>query len=421
VGRRLRALLLLLVLAPALLPAPARAQQIGPAIVDVTLPTTIPVGGTGATFTATYRGGPGDRALDAVAIHLARAVSEAGCTIHYVATTNRLSITGANGADTPAGSPGTGALVEGRGCALDPAQTLVRASGDTLTVTYRIVFRAELEQTLRVFLEASDRSGLSTFREDHGEVAVGRGAQPPLLGAVGVNQPDVRQGERAVFTAVYRDPNGWSDLAFVYLHIADTTGRSGCMVRYDPVARQLGVRLESEHWVNLGAPGQGRSEQGYRCTLDAGPSSATTEGDTLTVRFAVRFHGDVLGARHVYTAAVDRGAKSAEWVRGAEVNVRTPGTLLNRATDPRAIAGMVALAALGALLLNQRPRTGWGLLAGAALASVAVPTPAVVTTVVAVLLVIAAAVLVAWRVGALDRWVGPPAASAADEEATATE
>jgi len=111
--------------------------------------------------------------------------------------------------------------------------------------------------------------------------------------------PDHGDGVEQVFTADYSLGNNGVGIAQARLHFQERAGSrtDRCVVRYDPSSKGLFLLSDAGRYLGPIAPGSNASLWNSRCLL-AGCSTAEVSGDTLKVRFAIRFNPDQFAGPH---------------------------------------------------------------------------------------------------------------------------
>lgn len=127
--------------------------------------------------------------------------------------------------------------------------------------------------------------------------------------------PDSGEGIRQSFTARVSDPNGASDLAAAHLLLhTGPGGAGGCHVRYIRQTNSLVLRDDSDTaWLGPIPVGVAGTLNNSQCLVDAGASSASASGETLTLTVALNFSPSFYGTKFVYLLAEDQGQLSTGW------------------------------------------------------------------------------------------------------------
>lgn len=127
--------------------------------------------------------------------------------------------------------------------------------------------------------------------------------------------PASGEGIQQSFTALFSDPNGASDLAAVYLAVhTGPAGAGGCQVRYLRQGGSLALRDDYDTaWLGPIPVGVAGTLNNSQCLVDAGASSVSASGETLTLTVALRFNPSFYGTKFVYLLAEDQGQLATGW------------------------------------------------------------------------------------------------------------
>ena len=122
--------------------------------------------------------------------------------------------------------------------------------------------------------------------------------------------PNSGTGNRAVFQAVFSDPNGTTRITadIMINHVVGWAG--ACGVRYDRATNGLFLINDAGNgWLGPITPGAAATLQNIRCVLNGATSSAVGSGDgtvvqfLLTVNFDVTFLPGFVGEKNIYLYA----------------------------------------------------------------------------------------------------------------------
>jgi hypothetical protein len=122
--------------------------------------------------------------------------------------------------------------------------------------------------------------------------------------------PNSGTGNRAVFQAVFSDPNGTNRITadIMINHVAGWAG--ACGVRYDRATNGLFLINDAGNgWLGPITPGAAATLQNVRCILNGATSSAVGSGDGMVVQFLLSVNFDVtflpgfVGEKNIYLYA----------------------------------------------------------------------------------------------------------------------
>jgi hypothetical protein len=281
-----------------------------------------PASGTGgaATFSFAYGDPNGTSDLSWVKVLINSAlVGASSCDLHYdVATRNLTLLTDTTGVWLGPVVVGTAGTVQNSQCSVDAGASSVTRSATTLTLSLAITFKTAFAGAKNVYMFAQDKAGVGTGWQTMGAWTVLAAAQAPPV-AVSVT-PSSGTGSAGTFTFVYSDLNGASDLVWAKVLINSVlAGLNSCDLHYDAASHTLTMLNDSTSaWlgpVTIGSPG---TLQNSQCAINAGASSVTGSGTTLTLSLAITFGSGFRGSKNVYMFAQDQAAQGTGWqLRGA--------------------------------------------------------------------------------------------------------
>jgi PKD domain len=141
--------------------------------------------------------------------------------------------------------------------------------------------------------------------------------------------PSSGSGSSQMFSFVFSDPNGFTDLSTTYMGLnATLTWPGGCYTYYDRNANALWLLNDPANlWLGPVTPGAATSLQNSQCTLSAGGSSASGSGNNLTVNVALSFNSAFGGAKNIYMCALDNSGASSNWQQRGAWTVPNPNNL----------------------------------------------------------------------------------------------
>jgi len=230
------------------------------------------------------------------------------------------SISPTSQAFTAAAGSGSVAVTAGAGCSWTAASnagwititTGASGSGNG-TVTYSVAANG-----------GAARTGTMTIAGQTFTVTQnGTGGTPPSPVSV---TPAYGEYSDAVFSFVYSDPIGPSNINFVMMEFRGEVGAPTCSLRYYPASNSLQLLLDSSVWsgfVNLGVTGRLENNQ---CYVDSGCSpvgcsSATSSGQNLTVNLALTFKPAFAGPKTTWMQAQNNAAANSGWQQKGTLQV----------------------------------------------------------------------------------------------------
>jgi hypothetical protein len=186
-------------------------------------------------------------------------------------------------------------------------------SGNTLTLTLNISFKAGFTGNKIVYLAARD-----TGSGNSGWQGLGVWGVPGLntFPSVGGVAPTHGNGTSQTFIFNFVDTKGYQDLGVVNVLINNALdGRQSCYLAYSRpagvlfVVNDAGTGLSAP--LTLGASGSAGNSQ---CAVNAAGSSVSSSGTTLTLTLNMSFSSTYGGNRVIYAAARDStDANNSGW------------------------------------------------------------------------------------------------------------
>jgi hypothetical protein len=175
-------------------------------------------------------------------------------------------------------------------------------NGNNLTLNVAISFQAASAGTKNIYMDAYDGT-------DSGWQQKGSWTVPGTLGLSGPVSFTTGSGSggNQTFSFVYSSSKGYKALSTVLTIINNAlASASGCYFLYYPGSRLLYLANDaSTGWAGSAVIGQGGTLQNSQCILNAGASSVSGSGSTLTLNVALSFHASFSGTKNIYMDAYD--------------------------------------------------------------------------------------------------------------------
>jgi hypothetical protein len=136
-------------------------------------------------------------------------------------------------------------------------------------------------------------------------------AVPPTNVSV---SPASGSGTAQIFTAIYDDADGATDIASSRLLIGGTlSGANSCLIEFNRAANTLRLMNDAGNtWLGPIIAGSG-SLSNRQCSLAGAGSGGSMSFNTLTVKYAIAFKPAFSGAYKVNVLAIDIGGRSSPW------------------------------------------------------------------------------------------------------------
>ncbi len=279
--------------------------------------------GSSQTFRFSFRDGDGYTQLQWGYALFNTSISAAGaCYLRYTRSDNTLWLRNDAGtAWTGPITPGGAATLENSQCKLVAASSAASGSGITLNVDVTIQFKAAFAGAKNVYLYAIDATSQISDWQQRGTWLVS--GFPPE--AVSVT-PSSGSGNSQTFRFLFQDPDGFSDLQWVYaLFHTSISGAGACYLRYTRADNTLWLRNDAGNaWLGPVTLGTSGTVENSQCALAAASSAASGAGTTLTLDSAVSFKGAFAGTKNVYLYAIDTLNLVSNWQQRGTWTI--PGT-----------------------------------------------------------------------------------------------
>ena len=273
-----------------------------------------PSSGSGAaqTFSFVYTDPGGASKIVFTQIDIsATLVVGAACYIDYSPSANEVFLQ--NDAGTSWGSPltlGVAGTLQNSQCSINAGASSFSINGNNLTLNLAVSFTAAYAGAKNTYMEVYD--GVDSGWVQEGTWTVPTGSGPPSPVSV---TPSSGSGAAQTFSFVYTDPGGASKIVFTQIDISATLVVGGaCYIDYSPSANE--VFLQNDAGTSWGSPqtvGVAGTLQNSQCSINAGSSSFSINGNNLTLNLAVSFTTAYAGAKNTYMEVYD-GVDSG-WVQ----------------------------------------------------------------------------------------------------------
>jgi hypothetical protein len=132
--------------------------------------------------------------------------------------------------------------------------------------------------------------------------------------------PASGSGASQTFAFTFSDPVGWQNLAVAEVLINNVpNGQNACLVTFVPSGASSGsISLANDAGATGGPdtaialPGSGNLSNS-QCSVSAAGSSASWDGDALTLKLAIAFNASFLGNKVLFLAAQDETSSNSGW------------------------------------------------------------------------------------------------------------
>jgi hypothetical protein len=296
-------------------------QQLGtwtvPGGITVTANSVTPSSGSVAsqTFALQYSDTAGAVSLQTVyAFFNATLASSASnsCFLYYNVAANQINLLNDAGAAWITATPGAAATLQNSQCSLNVATTSVALNGNTLTLNLAMTFKPAYAGAKNAYLYAADISGPNSGWQQLGTWTVPGGI------TITANSVLPNSGSLAnqTFALQYSDTSGAANLQVAYVYFNSTLASSAsnsCFVYYNIAANQSNLLNDAGAAWMTATPGAATTLQNSQCSLNVAATSASMNGNTLTLNLAMTFKPAFAGAKNIYMYGADVSGPNSGW------------------------------------------------------------------------------------------------------------
>jgi hypothetical protein len=296
-------------------------QELGtwtvPGGITVTANSVTPSSGSVAsqTFALQYSDTAGAVSLQTVyAFFNATLASSASnsCFLYYNVAANQINLLNDAGAAWITATPGAAATLQNSQCSLNVATTSVALNGNTLTLNLAMTFKPAYAGAKNAYLYAADISGPNSGWQQLGTWTVPGGI------TITANSVLPNSGSLAnqTFALQYSDTSGAANLQVAYVYFNSTLASSAsnsCFVYYNIAANQINLLNDAGAAWMTATPGAATTLQNSQCSLNVAATSASMNGNTLTLNLAMTFKPAFAGAKNIYMYGADVSGPNSGW------------------------------------------------------------------------------------------------------------
>jgi len=284
--------------------------------------------GAWQTFKCTYSDADGASNLWLLSLLINNGISNSGaCHVVYSQNTNKFFMKNAAGALVPEGGVvrGTATTIETDSAVLDCGGSTVTTSGNTITVSWRVKFKAPMTgKTCNLYLQARDDYEVTSPWLSKGTAFVNA---PPSLGSVSPSTGESPTGEWKTFRCTYLDPNGATNLWTCSMLVNNAISNTGaCHVVYSQNTNKFFMKNAAGALVPAAGVVRGTATtiETENAVLDCSGSTVTISGNAITVNWRVKFKSTMAGKScQIYTRAEDDFSQVAGWVSKGTTAITT--------------------------------------------------------------------------------------------------
>jgi len=278
-----------------------------------------PSGGSGAggTFTFTFNDSNGATDIVSAQVNLnAGLVAHRACYLQYTRATNKIALANDAGVWQTALPIGSGGTSQNSQCTINATSSSASASGTTLTLRLALTFNTSFAGGKNVYMEVKNATADSGWSLEGTWTVPPAGtssdAPPPMpISATPVGE----SGTGQIFAFTFSDPSGATDIVSAQVDLnAILVPTKACYLSYTRASNTIALAGDSGALPAGLVIGSSGSSQNSQCTINAGASSVTASGNTLTLNLALTFSAPFAGAKNIYMD-VSNSAMSSGWLQ----------------------------------------------------------------------------------------------------------
>ena len=281
-----------------------------------------PGSGSGTSQAFTVRVSDALGASDVTTVSLlinSSTATAAACAVAYDRASNTFALLTDSGAAPPGTIAPGGGSQQNSQCTLSGAGSSAALSGNALTLTVALTFSSAFAGSRNLYAQAVNPYG-STGWQQGGTWTV------PVAGPLPVSvTPSSGSGTSQTFAFVFSDSQGYTALNTASVVInSSTSGTSSCYLYYVRASNAIYLANDAgSAWMTPLTVGQSGTVQNSQCALDAGGSSYSGSGNTLTLNLSLTFLTAYNGTKNIYMLAYD--GQNSGWVQKGTYTVSASG------------------------------------------------------------------------------------------------
>lgn len=208
-------------------------------------------------------------------------------------------------------APGSAGSLRNNQCTIAGSGFSTSGSGPIFTLNVAVSLAASFAGTKNIYVQAYDRSGFEAGWQYRGAWTL-LGQHPP---SITFASPSSGAGPDTTFTLQISDPAGADDIATVQGLINGTFSDShGCHFAYVAPFNALALVNDAGTTYSDGVVlGAATTLQNSQCRLDVQHTSASRQGNILTLKVPVSFTASFAGGKNIYAEAHDSTGMDAGW------------------------------------------------------------------------------------------------------------
>jgi hypothetical protein len=208
-------------------------------------------------------------------------------------------------------APDSAGVLENSQCTLNGSNSTASGSGNSLTVTVSLTFKAAFAGSKNIYVYGFAASGLNSGWQSRGTWTVPTGIGTPTAGSV----TGAGAAGTPTFTAVYSDGNGYTDLAWGLLIVnSRLDGNGACYVGYYRPGNSFYLMNDAGSvWQGPLAANSAGVLENSQCAVNGSGSTASGSGNTLTVIVSLSFKAAFAGSKNIYVYGLAPSGLTSGW------------------------------------------------------------------------------------------------------------
>jgi hypothetical protein len=277
-----------------------------------------PNSGSGAShsFALQYSDTAGAGNVQAVYVWFNTALTGSGgssCLLSYQPSTNQLNLLNDGATGWLGATLGAATTLQNSQCSVNVAAATAVPSGNMLTLTLPMTFKAAYAGAKNIYMYDSDISGANSGWQQEGTWTVSTSSGVPATVSVA---PSSGSGASQTFALQYSDTAGAGNLGFVYVWFntnVSGNGSSSCLLSYQPSTNQLSLFNDGATAWLAATLGAAATLQNSQCSVNVATATAVPSGNTLTLNLAMTFKAGYAGAKNIYMYGSDASGANSGW------------------------------------------------------------------------------------------------------------
>jgi predicted chitinase len=233
------------------------------------------------------------------------------CYFQYYQGSNSVSLANDGASSATAGTIGTATTLSNSQCQINLGASSVAGSGNSLTVSLNITFKAAFLGVKNIYMTATNAAGLSSSWLSMGTWTIPGANQPPANVSV---SPSSGSGTTQTFAFTESSANGYHDVANMTVVInGSLNGVNACYFQFYQGNNALSLANDGASAATAGTIGTATTLSNSQCQINLGASSVAGSGNNLTVSVNITFKSAFMGTQTVYMFGTNAGGLSSSW------------------------------------------------------------------------------------------------------------